>query len=218
VHVVVLAELVPEVGVVGPVGDLALQQPGVAVGLACQRLGPVAAVADRHRQPAHRQGVLRLLVDPAAVAHRAGQQPADPARGDGLAAGLAALERMKAVDAQRADEVGLAGAQRRQHLRALAQPFVAVEHQMPVGAGQIERGVARGAEVVRPGQVPHLRAAGRGQRGRGVGRAGVEQPHGIDPRCDAAQQALDAWRLVAGDDDQIEAQRLRHAGAVSPWR
>jgi hypothetical protein len=65
-----------------------------------------------------------------------------------------------AVDAQRTDEVRLGVAQLQQLDARLGDPFVGVDDDVPVGVGQLQRGVAGGGEVVAPREVADACARG----------------------------------------------------------
>ena len=206
---VVLAELVSEMGVVRRGRDLGFEQPSIAAALGRQPLGGVAVVADHHRQPPHRQRMAGLLVDAAGIADRAGQDPAQPVVDHAGGGPLV-------VQAQRADEVGCLCLQRLQCRAALDQPLVRIEHQVPVGAGDGQCGVARGGEVVTPGEVstraPQARACAAVSSREPVSSTSISSTQGAM----RAQQTADAGRLVAGDHNQSEAHDA--AGGVGSYK
>ena len=211
VDVVILADLVVQVGVVRRLRERGGEQLRVAARLGLQRRGAVAVVPEHGAEAAHRQRVRRLVVHMAFVAHAARQHPRQPAGRDGHPDRRVEL----AVDAQRADEVGHGVAQRQQLDAGLGDPFVGVDDDAPVGAGQLQRGVAGGGEVVAPFEVAHARARGTRERDGGVGGAGVEHHHLVDAIGDARQRAHDARRLVAHDHHQRDLVRIHHCAAAS---
>ncbi len=192
-----LAQLVQDIGIVRPLGQLGVQQRGIAAALLFELGADVAVVAEHQRQPHAPQRRHRLFVDTALVAHAARQQARDPGVGPlRRAAGI-----VQALDAdhaeQRAERACLA-----QFAGAAFQPLVGVHHQVPVGIGELQRGIPGGGKIIDPRETVDLRAAGLGHGDGLVGRAGVEHDHAVDMGLGAAQAAFDAACLVARDDDQ----------------
>ncbi len=103
-------------------------------------------------------------MDAALVADAARQQARNPGVGPlRRAAGI-----VQALDAdhpeQGAERAGFA-----QFAGAALQPLVGIHHQVPVGIGELQRGIPGGGKIVDPGEMVDLRAAGLGN---GDGRVG----------------------------------------------
>jgi len=84
------------------------------------------------------------------------------------------------------------------------QLIVGVQPQDPLAARQIQGMVARGREIVRPGEVVHLGAEARGHRLRAVPAPGIHQDALGLKALQGAEQGREAALLVAGDDGDRE--------------
>ncbi|KAI1696304.1 hypothetical protein Ddc_20531 [Ditylenchus destructor] len=121
----------------------------------------------------------------------------------------AAVELVVQIDG--ADECW-GGQSKRIQRRATAlpdQPFIGVENHMPVRARGLQRRIARGREVIDPGEMRDPRASGFGQSHGVVVGAGVHDEHVVDERTNAGQQPRDRGRFIAGDHDKTAAPAHR---------
>jgi hypothetical protein len=112
--------------------------------------------------------------------------------------------------------VGRLTAQRAQGPSALDDPFVGVEHEIPVGAAVRQGGVAGGGEVVDPVEAFDAGAGASGDVGGRVDRAGVEHQHLVDARARAREAALEAARLVADDHHQRQSVHAEDGNMPTP--
>ena len=99
-----------------------------------------------------------------------------------------------------------------------AAPFVGVEAEDPVAAGDLESGVARGGEVVVPASRGHAGPGGRQQVRRGVDRAGVHDAQLVPDARRGLQEAGQHGGLVAHDDGIEPDAKHRFQGDAAGLR
>ena len=197
------------IGVIGGLGQRFFQQRQVAALLGVELLLHVAVMPHRHCGLDDRQAVGRLFVDPPLVAHAPWQDARDPVAGD---QGVAAAAQV-AVDADIVDGTARIVAQCLQVFAAGRQPFIGIQHQVPVGIGARQRRIAGSGEVVGPAPLVHLGPMGTGNGDGVVGRPRVQHDYLVHPGSDTVQAARKAACLVL--DDHGQGNRF-HAGS-SGW-
>ena len=160
-------------------------------------------MADVNRQASNHQAVRGLLVNAPGIAHRARQHATQPAVGAFFAALAEAL-----FHAHRAHEFGGCAGEIAYRFAAAHQPLIRIEHQMPVGVGHCQCGIAGRRKVVAPGELADGRTVRPRNVDRGIERAGIKHAEPVYPGCHAGEQSADTRRFVAGDDHQRD--RMAH--------
>ena len=202
-----LADLEVQIRVIGVFLQRQLQQQEVAILLAGPLLGLVAVVLADQRAVQHRQAAVgRLLVDPALIVHAARQDAGQPVAG--ADPGLIVAERAVDTDVEQGGRMGLA--QSCQPLATGDDPFVGIQHQMPVGIGMGQRRIAGRCKIVDPVEMEDLCTAFPGDLHGGIGRTGVHHHHPVHPRADAFQATGQTACFVAHDHGEGDGG---HAGS-----
>ena len=207
-NVVLLAQLEVHVGVIGHLCQGFLQQCKVAALLGVELRLHVSVVPYCYRCIDDWQVVGRLFVDPPNVVHASRQDPRDAVAGDQDVAAVAQV----AVDTDVVDGTARIVAQCLQVFAAGGQPFIRIQHQVPVGVRVRQCRIAGGGEVVGPAPLVHLGPMGTGNGDGVVGRSRVQHDHLVHPGGDTVQAARKAAGLVL--DDHGQGNRF-HAGSSS---
>ena len=196
--IVLFADLEVDIRVVGALGQLLQQQLEVAAFLGVELFLHVAIVPHGHGRVHHGQAVCRLFMDAALVAHAPWQNARDPVAGNQRALSTAQIT----VDPDVVNDPPPVLLQPLQVFPARGQPFVRVQHQVPVGVRLCQRCIAGGGKIVGPAALVHLGTMGPGNGHRVVGRPRVQHDHPVHPGGDTVEAAGNAAGLVLDDHGQ----------------